>query len=282
MSPAGPGSPSRRADVGAGRRRLPHTRKPGAGALQIIGHRGHMRAPGVTENSAAAVAAGLAAGAGAVEVDVRLTADGVPVCVHDPDLRRLAGMPVEVAGVTHRELDDLLLSACGARVDPLVDVANAVRGRGGLIVEIKHEGTGRPAHLVSTVVTTLAAAHPGDDLVISSFSGAVLSEVRRQFPGMRRALVTPAGGTALAGLNEVLAWGHHELHAHARSVLVQPRVVDLASSNERVLRCWDVQRLVDVRLLDAAGVSGVIVDDPGAMSRGLAGVRAPVVTGSAR
>lgn len=281
MSPAVSGSASPRAGVVTGRRSLPHTREPGVGAVQIIGHRGHMRAAGVTENSAAAVAAGLAAGADAVEVDVRLTADGVPVCVHDPDLRRLAGMAVEVAGVTHRELDDAL-SACGARVDRLVDVADAARGRGGLIVEVKHEGGGRPTNLVSTVVKTLAAAHPGDDLVISSFSGAVLSEIRRQFPGMRRALVTPVGSTALAGLNEVLAWGHHELHAHSRSVMVQPRVVDLAGSEGRVLRCWDVQRLVDARLLEAAGVSGVIVDDPGAMSRGLAGVRVPVVTGSAR
>jgi glycerophosphoryl diester phosphodiesterase len=281
MSPAVSGSASHRAGVVTGRRSLPHTREPGVGGVQIIGHRGHMRATGVTENSAAAVAAGLAAGADAVEVDVRLTADGVPVCVHDPDLGRLAGMPVEVAGVTHRELDDAL-SACGARVDRLVDVADAARGRGGLIVEVKHEGCGRPSNLVSTVVKTLAAAHPDDELVISSFSGAVLSEVRRQFPGMRRALVTPAGSTALAGLNEVLAWGHHELHAHLRSVMVQPRVVDLARSEGRVLRCWDVQRLVDARLLEAAGVSGVIVDDPGAMSRGLAGVRVPVVTGSAR
>ena len=241
-----------------------------------------MRAVGVVENSAAAVAAGFAAGAHAVEVDVRLTADGVPVCVHDADLRRLAGMPVEVAGATRRELDEALLSACGARIDRLVDVVGAVPGGGGLIVEIKHDGDERPEHLVSTVVTTLAAAHPVDDLVVSSFSAAVLSEVRRQFPGIRRALVTPADSTALAGLNEVLAWEHHELHPHARSVMAQPRVVDLARSTGRVLRCWDVNRLVDARLLDVAGVSGVIVDDPGAMSDGLVRVPAPAVIGSAR
>ncbi|HLK94311.1 MAG TPA: glycerophosphodiester phosphodiesterase family protein, partial [Nocardioidaceae bacterium] len=165
MTPAASGSSSPRAGAVAGRRALPHSRDPGGGGLQIIGHRGHMRAVGVVENSAAAVAAGFAAGAHAVEVDVRLTADSVPVCVHDADLRRLAGMPVEVAGATRRELDEALLSACGARIDRLVDVVGAVPGGGGLIVEIKHDGDERPEHLVSTVVTTLAAAHPVDDLV---------------------------------------------------------------------------------------------------------------------
>lgn len=45
------------------------------------------------ENSVTAVEAALAAGADGVEVDVRLTRDGVAVCVYDVDLWRVAGVP---------------------------------------------------------------------------------------------------------------------------------------------------------------------------------------------
>jgi len=126
---------------------------------------------------------------------------------------------------------------------------------------------------------TLTAAGLGDDLVVSSFSAAVLSELRRQFPGVTRALVTAPGSSALSALSEVLAWGHHELHGHAGSVMAQPRVVGMAHAANRALLCWDVQRLVDARLLRAAGVSGLIVDDPGGMSRGLADAQ-PLLSGS--
>jgi len=47
----------------------------------IVAHRGDLTA-GI-ENSKTAVLAAVAAGADAVEVDIRLTADFVPVCVHD-------------------------------------------------------------------------------------------------------------------------------------------------------------------------------------------------------
>ncbi|TMK20451.1 MAG: glycerophosphodiester phosphodiesterase, partial [Actinobacteria bacterium] len=49
--------------------------------MQVIGHRG--AAALGPENTIAAVEAGLAAGADGVEIDVRRTADGVVVLMHD-------------------------------------------------------------------------------------------------------------------------------------------------------------------------------------------------------
>ena len=106
-------------------------------------------------------------------------------------------------------------------------------------------------------------------MVVSSFSAAVLAELHRLAPSVRRALVTGPHIPAIAGLNEVLAWEHHELHAHATAVLANPHVVDLARQHGRVVTCWGVNRDCDARLLDAAGVSAVITDDPGAIKAGL-------------
>ncbi|WP_342739949.1 glycerophosphodiester phosphodiesterase [Bradyrhizobium sp. B117] len=59
--------------------------------LRVIGHRG---APEYAlENTAASFRHALASGADAVETDVRLTADGTIVCLHDEDLLRVAGFP---------------------------------------------------------------------------------------------------------------------------------------------------------------------------------------------
>jgi glycerophosphoryl diester phosphodiesterase len=55
--------------------------------VRILAHRGSPTSDTV-ENSIPAISAALAAGADGVEVDLRLTADGVLAVCHDPDLRR--------------------------------------------------------------------------------------------------------------------------------------------------------------------------------------------------
>lgn len=238
--------------------------------MQVIGHRGHMRIDGAPENSLAAVVAALGAGADGVEVDVRLTADNVAVCAHDADLRRLAHLRTRVCDLTYAELGRLPLRG-GFRLARFVDVANVVGGAGLLIAEIKHEHeTECPTTLVSTVLQAISDARlNASDVVVSSFSAAVLADVARLATTVRRALVTSSRIPAIAGLNEVLAWEHHELHAHRSTVLAHPQVADLARQSDRVIQCWDVDRECDARLLDAAGVSGVITDDPSAMKAAL-------------
>lgn len=61
---------------------------------QIVAHRGD---PGrFPENTTASIRAALEAGLRAVEFDVQVTADGVPVVLHDSTLRRTAGVNASV------------------------------------------------------------------------------------------------------------------------------------------------------------------------------------------
>lgn len=73
-----------------------------------IAHRGGALL--AAENTAAAFDAAYAAGAHAIETDVRRTADGALVCVHDADLMRLAGDPRLVEALTFAELRAVLPS----------------------------------------------------------------------------------------------------------------------------------------------------------------------------
>lgn len=73
-----------------------------AGRPLAVAHRGDSRV--AVENTLEAVRLAAGAGASAIEVDLRRTADGVVVLHHDDDLRRLWGRPESVAALTLAEL----------------------------------------------------------------------------------------------------------------------------------------------------------------------------------
>ena len=61
---------------------------------RLVAHRGYPRR--YPENTLLSLSKALEAGARFVEVDVQLTGDGVPVLLHDSDLRRMAGADLKV------------------------------------------------------------------------------------------------------------------------------------------------------------------------------------------
>ncbi|MEV7780937.1 glycerophosphodiester phosphodiesterase [Kitasatospora sp. NPDC088351] len=78
------------------------------------------------ENTLPSVGSALAAGADAVEVDVQLTRDGVPVLLHDPTLERLWGDPRPIRRVTLDQLDELRDGALA--VPTLAEAVKTVAG----------------------------------------------------------------------------------------------------------------------------------------------------------
>ena len=72
---------------------------------QVVAHRGSSHE--TAEHTLAAYVKALDEGADALECDVRLTADGHLVCVHDRDLRRTAATPGLVSTMNLAELDEL-------------------------------------------------------------------------------------------------------------------------------------------------------------------------------
>lgn len=83
---------------GLSRRAWSHGRHPVCPVSLVIAHRGHVRAG--PENTLSALLAAAVAGADAVEVDVRLTADGTPVLHHDITLQRIWGLPWPVQALS--------------------------------------------------------------------------------------------------------------------------------------------------------------------------------------
>jgi len=63
----------------------------------LVAHRGY--AARYPENSLEGCAAALKLGCRHVEIDIQLTADGVPVLLHDPNLARTAGQDIRIADI---------------------------------------------------------------------------------------------------------------------------------------------------------------------------------------
>jgi glycerophosphoryl diester phosphodiesterase len=105
-----------------------------------IAHRGyHDMNQTVWENTPSAFARAIAAGY-AIECDLQIAADGVPVVFHDHDLTRLCGLPGDVRARSSRELGQLAVGGTSDRVPSLTDTLRQVAGRVPLVLELK----GRP------------------------------------------------------------------------------------------------------------------------------------------
>ena len=169
-----------------------------------IAHRGlHDGNVGCWENTRTAFERAIAHGF-AIECDVHLAADGVPVVIHDDALGRLTGQDGYVWQRSAAELGALRVGSTADRVPTLAEVIELVAGRVPLVVELK----GVPGHDDGFVgaVGRLLRAYSGP-AAIMSFDHWLIRRFRFDAPGV------PAGLTAW-GETEALIEAHFAMLAH--------------------------------------------------------------------
>jgi glycerophosphoryl diester phosphodiesterase len=145
-----------------------------------IAHRGlHDRAKGVIENSASAFEAAIAGGF-AIECDVQLTSDGVPVVFHDDDMKRLLGLDGAVADesaatITTTPLLDSTAKDCPQKFG---DFLTQIAGRALLQIELKHQRDAHGTQLLARSVAELLKAYEGP-VTVESFDPKLLTAIRQ-------------------------------------------------------------------------------------------------------
>src|SRR2546428_12568771 len=105
----------------------------------VMAHRGASVAE--AENTLAAFEAALAAGAEAIEFDVRLTSDGVPVVMHDARVDRTTDGHGVVRTMTIADIKRLRIATSDggrAEVPTLVEALSLLTGRATVDIEIKN------------------------------------------------------------------------------------------------------------------------------------------------
>ncbi|MXP25419.1 hypothetical protein GRI39_05095 [Altererythrobacter indicus] len=125
---------------------LEQQRNNPAGPVMLASHRaGHLKAP---ENSLAAVDEAVAAGADFIEIDVRVSSDGVPFIMHDSTVTRTTGAQGTGEDMTYAELRKLRLQGSDEPPPTLLEVLRHSCGRVLVILDMK---TDRIAPVVATV-----------------------------------------------------------------------------------------------------------------------------------
>jgi myo-inositol-1(or 4)-monophosphatase/deoxyribonuclease-2 len=119
-----------------------------------------------------------------VEFDVRFSAEGVAVIVHDETLDRLYGVPRRVRDLSATEL-------AGLGVPTLTEALDAMPATTLIDLELKERPTDT---LFAAVVTARGAEAEG--VVLSSFHPGVLRAVEERAPGWSRWLNAETGAEA--------------------------------------------------------------------------------------
>ncbi|HVO17478.1 MAG TPA: glycerophosphodiester phosphodiesterase [Alphaproteobacteria bacterium] len=165
---------------------------------KLVGHRG--AAALAPENTLVGFRAAAAAGVTGVEFDVRLSADGVPVVIHDATLERTTSGKGPVAAQTAATLGALDAGAWfaprfkGERLPTLEATIGVLRELGlAANIELKSEGDGARA-LARAVAAVVARAWPADRAppILSSFDAGCVAACREFAPDVPRAFLVEA------------------------------------------------------------------------------------------
>ena len=257
------------------RQLVPGPAKP----VRVLAHRGlsgHHR----PENTVAAVAAALMLGADGVEVDVRLTADGVLVCSHDHVLVGSDGREVVIADADARQVRSLDLGG-GHRPATLEEVLAVVALHGGaVVVEAKAVETPGYAERLGRQLARALAHHPAG-VTVSSFDAGLLSTLRptARSSGARTALLGNPATPLTSLLRRALDDGHDEVHPNVRAVLDGPAAVACAHRLGVAVTPWTVNRRTELRRVADLGVAALITDHPARARDALAGQEHRVIPG---
>ena len=256
---------------------------------QVVAHRGASSTN--AEHTLGAYVEAIREGAGALECDVRLTADGHLVCVHDRDLRRTASTRGLVSTMELADLDGLDFASWKNPWADLDDEAPERDGELGRVltlrklletvadyerpvevaIETKHPT--RYAGLVERRVVDLLRDFgwdaPGSPVRVMSFSWTALQRIERLAPDVRlvqlldRAQYWPMLKNRI-GRDWIVGPGVKELQAHPR---LGPRIIRAGHE----MHVWTVNTEDDLQICLDLGVTAVISDRPAHMLKLLGG-----------
>ena len=230
----------------------------------IFAHRGaSAHAP---ENTLAAFELALVQNANAIELDVKLSADGQVVVIHDPTVDRTTGSRGRVRDLSFRELRSLDAGSFfsekfkGEKIPTLEEVFEAVGKRTFINVELTNYTTPRD-HLVEAVCVLVKKVGLQKQVMFSSFFASNLTKARAHLPGVPRGLLALNGWLGAWARSFGFAFGRYQaLHPYLKDVTSE-QVQRVHRLNRRV-HVWTVNAAEDMRRLFRWGVDAIFTDDP--------------------
>lgn len=230
----------------------------------LFAHRGaSAHAP---ENTLSAFELALQHGADGIELDTKLTADGVPVVIHDQTVDRTTGATGRVGQLTLKELRALDAGSFfdiafrGEKIPTLEQVFEAVGQRTIINVELTNYASPKD-DLPEKVAALVQKYHLEERILVSSFNPAALRRIHRILPTMLLGLLALPG---LPGFfhRSMGSWLTPHGAIHPEKGDVTPGLVASAHRRGRRVHVWTVNDPGDMQRLCSLGVDGFFTDDP--------------------
>jgi len=220
----------------------------------VIGHRG--ASASAPENTLAAFNLALEQGADGIELDVRLSADGRLVVIHDTRVDRTTDGIGEVANLTLSQIQSLDCGE-GQKIPTLDEVFDAFGAALLYNLELKMRSRGKRDSYLSAVADLIESYNLQHRVVVSTFSPLLLRRCRSYIhPPAALALLRWPG---LGRFGYLLADGQAD-HPHHR--MIDESYVVWARRRGYRIHTWTVDDPDRARYLADLGVNGIITNHP--------------------
>jgi glycerophosphoryl diester phosphodiesterase len=233
-----------------------------------VAHRG--ASVELPENTLVAFERAVGRGADAVELDVRLTADGVPVVLHDPDLDRTTDATGPLRTRTLHEVRRLRIDGRHG-VPTLAEALAALSGRAAVDIELKNipgepDFTPDEEPLVEATLDVLEGSGFLGPVVLTSFNPASIAYARRAAPDVPTGLLTGYDVDADVALGFAAREGHPWVLPFVRMVRgADEGLAARAHAAGLRLGTWITDDPEEAMALFRDGVDAVATNDPAAV-----------------
>ena len=224
-----------------------------------IAHRG--ASAYAQENSLESLRVAAELGADMVEIDIRVTADDVPVVTHDSSLKRLYGID---GGVADYRMDELRrLTAGPGAISSFAEALELCRGLGlGIYLDIKQLSRGAARAIFEALVERRYLKQ----VIFGAFRPDYLADIKAARPDAQTSILFSAVDIDAVKLAEAVGadfvhpcWEHRAAQPHR---LLTPEWIAAARAADLGIVCWHEERPAEIAALKALGVDAICSDKP--------------------
>ncbi|PSW20126.1 glycerophosphoryl diester phosphodiesterase [Photobacterium sanctipauli] len=230
----------------------------------LTGHRGAaLLAP---ENTLAGIEAAAKAGVNWVEIDTQLSADKVPVVIHDKTVNRTSNGKGKVGEMSVEELKAVDVGSwfsedfAGETIPTLAEaLETCLRLDLTLNLELKIHNDVEAIPLVEHVVKLIKTTQfPIDKLLLSSFNKNALLHCQTLIPEVRRGFICEVWNDF--SLDSLVALELFSVHMDHN--ILTPEIAQSIKQEELTLMIWTLNQPEKAQHFKEMGVDNIITDNP--------------------
>lgn len=225
--------------------------------IKITSHRGFSKT--TPENTIPSIVKAMEEKADFIEVDIRQTADGELVLLHDESLKRTTGVNKKIWEVDSLFLSDLdagkWLSPefAGVRVPTLREVFELCKGKININLDLKYNK--KYENFEENVVALIEEYDMELQCVISSTKLSVLDKVKEINPNIKT-------GYIIYQISDAYYDNENIDFFSMNSYFISERVLQLAHSSGKEIHAWTVNSKNELERMNRLGVDNIITDNP--------------------